>query len=246
MSVLLETYSLAVGPRLKSMSIRIGRGEFIGLIGPNGSGKTTFIRAALGLVKASGESSLLRFPLVQRPRHVAYLPQERNMVWPMTVRDLIALGARANPDLRGDGLAEADDLMRRLGLWGLSSRIFTRLSGGEKARVMMARALAQNTPLLLADEPCAALDPAQSLALTRHLRREADEGRAVLASLHDLPLAARWCSRVMVMHQGTLIADGRPDDVLTPELMARVFSIRFDRFQRASKLSWAVAELDQP
>lgn len=107
----------------------------------------------------------------------------------------------------------------------LGNRPVTELSGGEQARVLIARALAQETPVLLADEPIAGLDPAHQIGAMQTFRALADEGRAVMASLHDLGLAARFCTRLVMLDVGRIAADGPPADVLTPELLARVFGV---------------------
>ena len=240
MSIFLQTSGLSLPPRLQAFDLSIKAGEFVGLIGPNGAGKTTFLRAALGLLPAKGESSLTRYPVAVRPRHVSYLAQDRSLIWPISVRDLLALGARANPDVKGDGGDQAEKVLRRLDLLAFADRKVDSLSGGEKARVLMARALAQNAPLLLADEPCAALDPAQARSLAHLMRAEAEEGRSVLASLHDLPLAASFCHRVLVMKGGALIAQGAPKDVMTAALMSEVFGIGFERLNGPSGPVWAV------
>lgn len=243
MKVMLQTDRLSVGARLRPTTLTIREGEFVGLIGPNGAGKTTLLRAALGLAKATGASSLLSYPVQERPQHVAYLPQGRDVVWPVPVRELVALGYRANPRHRGKGVPEVAALLKRWNLTENAETPVTSLSGGEQARVLLARALAQDAPLLLADEPCASLDPAQALAVARSLRAEADRGRAVLASLHDIPLAARRCTRVLVMADGAIVADGPPDTVLTAELMAKVFAVGFSRHDNAAGPAWVVSEL---
>lgn len=235
--MVLKTTGLQIKNRLYPFDINIKSGEFVGVIGPNGAGKTSFLQAALGLIKAQGHSSLWDYPVARRASHVAYLAQYNQLVWPILVRDLIALGSQSNPLAKPNHHA----LMDRLGLTPFADRLANQLSGGEQARVLLARALAQNTPLLIADEPCAALDPAQSLQTARLLRQEASSGRAVLASLHDLPLAARYCTRVLVLKDGHLLADGAPQDVLTPELMAKVFSIKFERLGDG----WGLSELDR-
>ena len=136
---------------------------------------------------------------------------------------------------RGAALSPADaravaSALSRMGLDGYRTRIATRLSGGEQARVLIARALAQETPLLLADEPIAGLDPASQIATMQVFAGLAREGRSVVTALHDLSLAARHCTRLLMMHQGRLVADGPPEHVLSAENAARVFGIegRFD------------------
>ncbi|VDC31254.1 Hemin import ATP-binding protein HmuV [Pseudogemmobacter humi] len=167
------------------------------------------------------------------------------MVWPVAVEDLVALGWRAHPDHHGEGLAEARAWLARLGLQDFARRQVPGLSGGEKARVLMARALAQGAPLLIADEPCAALDPAQAIRTARLLRAEAGAGRAVLATLHDLPLAARHCTRIVMMHHGRILADGPPADVLREDLMAQVFGIALDRRPGPGGDHWLITELTE-
>jgi iron complex transport system ATP-binding protein len=210
-------------PVLREISLTIAPGECVGLLGPNGAGKSTLMRAALGLVQASGQSSLARLRPAERAAQVAWLPQAREIAWPVSVAHLVSLGAMAR-GRAGDHPSVAAAIAR-MGLEPFRNRVATALSGGEQARVLLARALAQDTPLLMADEPVAGLDPAQQIRSMRVLRALADEGRGVVVSLHDLGLAARHCTRLLVLHQGALVADGAPEAVLTPELLAGVFDI---------------------
>ncbi len=241
----LSLRGLQVPGRLGPCDLEIRAGEFVGLIGPNGAGKTTLLRAAQGMIAAGGSSSLTAVPVAARPRLAAYLAQERELVWPVTALDLVALGWRAHPDHRGEGLDEARALLEHLGLAGFASRQITGLSGGEKARILLARALAQGAPLLIADEPCAALDPAQAIRTARLLAGEARAGHAVLATLHDLPLAASHCTRIIVLHQGRIRADGPPAEVLVPDLLAGVFGIEMEYRPGAKGAAWAVTGLKE-
>lgn len=230
--LVLTDFSVARGPCdvLRDISLSVGAGECVGLLGPNGAGKTTLMRAALGLMAHRGQSSLSAMPLKARARTVAWLPQSREIAWPVSVEILIALGRL--PHLTpGATLASADQVaidsaMSRMGLEGFRTRIATQLSGGEQARVLIARALAQATPVLMVDEPAAGLDPAHQITLMDTLATEAGTGRTVIASMHDLGLAARFCTRLVVLARGGIAADGPPDAVLTPELLADVFHIR--------------------
>ncbi|MCC5954888.1 MAG: ABC transporter ATP-binding protein [Natronohydrobacter sp.] len=228
----LTDFSVARGPCdvLQGLSLQLGAGECVGLLGPNGAGKTTLMRAALGLMAHRGRSSLSSLPLAERAKTVAWLPQAREIAWPVTVETLIALGrlphlgAGTRPG--AEDQAAIDSAIARMGLEAFRTRIATQLSGGEQARVLIARALAQDTPMLMVDEPAAGLDPAHQITLMDVLATEARAGRMVLASMHDLGLAARYCTRVVVLSRGGIAADGPPAQVLTPDLLARVFQIR--------------------
>lgn len=215
---------------LRGVSLQVRPGELVGLLGPNGAGKTTLLRAALGLQSSSGAIALAGAPLAtlsprQRARVAAYVPQEHEIAWPIRVAALVALGRiphRSSPEADAAAVRNA---LARVGLAPLAERPATELSGGERARALIARALAQETPLLLADEPTAGLDPAHALSLMGALRALVAEGRGVVLSLHDLGLAARWCSRLVLMQRGQVVADGAPLDVLTPERLASVYGI---------------------
>ncbi len=204
-----------------SVSLAVEPGEVMGLIGPNGAGKTTLLRAALGLLPHEGASSLAALPLRDRARAAAFLPQARDIAWAVPVADLVALG-RAG----GEDPAAVDRAIRRMDLDAFRDRPATGLSGGEQARVLIARALAQDTPLLIADEPAAGLDPAAQIRTMQVFRDLAAEGRGVIASIHDLGLAARFCDRLALMDQGRLVATGPARAVLESPDLARVFGIR--------------------
>ena len=211
-------------PVVESVSLTVGPGEFIGLIGPNGAGKTSLLRAALGILPHEGRSSLAVMATRLRARAAAFLPQGREIAWPVSVADLVALGR--GPHQAADGGVAVDRALRRMGLEGYRNRRATELSGGEQARVLIARALAQDTPLLLADEPVAGLDPEAQLKTMEVFRDLATEGRAVVASIHDLGLAARSCNRLILLSQGRMVADGAPRDVLSDDNLAQVFGVR--------------------
>lgn len=217
-----------VGP----VSLSVAPGEFVGLIGPNGSGKTTLLRALQGLVPAKGHSSLATLAGPARARAAAWLPQAREIAWPVAVAELVALGRMPHGDAAPAHPAVAA-AMTRVGVSHLAERPATALSGGEQARVLLARALAQEAPLMLADEPIAGLDPAWQIRAMEVLAAEAAAGRAVVAALHDLGLALRHCTRLWILDRGRLLADGPPDAVLTPERLAAVFGIAAGRAETA-------------
>ncbi|WP_421521959.1 ABC transporter ATP-binding protein [Ochrobactrum quorumnocens] len=226
--------SLGRKPVLEAVGFEAGEGELIGLIGPNGAGKTTLLRAILGLTSSTGNilldgSDLRRMQVADRAKIIAYLPQERDVAWPVTVKTLVSLGRSAlKPAFAGfDHTDETvvETAMKRMGVAELASRPANELSGGERARVLIARVLAQDTSIILADEPVAGLDPAHQLELMELFAGLAQENRTVIASLHDLGLAAKYCTRLIVLDDGRLIADGTPEDVLTPALLRDVYGI---------------------
>ena len=200
-------------------SFRLGCGEFVALLGPNGAGKTSLIRAGLGLQSASAGLSLLGGKPVdalsptQRARQIAYLPQTRPLAWPNSVRDVVSLGRFSH----GAPLGR---------LKGLDAEAVDRaLSGGELARVHCARAFAAEAPLLIADEPIAALDPRQQFRILDLIRTYVDQGGGALVVLHDIQLAARYASRMVWMKDGRIEADGPPSETLTAERMRDIYGV---------------------
>ena len=233
--VRLERVAVSLGGRriVEDISTDLA-GGVTGLIGPNGAGKSTLMRAIAGLVPSEGSilidgTSIGSMPLRDRARRIAYLPQGQAVHWPLTVERLVSLGRLPHlaPFARPVA-ADASAIEQALGrtdLLGLRQRPVDQLSGGERARVLLARALAVEAPLLLADEPLAALDPAHQIDVMRLLRAEADRGATVIAVLHDLTLAARWCDRLLLIDQGRLVADGGPRDVLSAERIGAVYGV---------------------
>jgi len=209
-------------------------GELAVLIGPNGAGKTTLVRALAGLLPAEGRiaiegRSLASLAPRERAQRIAYLPQGHAFHWPMTVAAVVALGRHPHGDVFS-AATEADRaaVERALGATDtlpFAARSVTELSGGERARVALARALASEAPILIADEPTVSLDPRHQLTVMALLARIAHDGGAVLAIVHDLALAARFADRILVMDQGRLGAQGAPREVLTPPRIAAVFGV---------------------
>ncbi len=215
-------------------------GGLIGLVGPNGSGKTTLLRALAGVSPHRGEITVAGQRLDdltpgKRARAIAYLPQIAPVSWPVAVRHLVALGRLAHG---GDadtprGMDAISTALAATGVTHLADRSVDTLSGGERARVLLARALAVEAPVLIADEPIAALDPRHQVETLAHLRAVADSERMVVAALHDLALASRYADRVMVMKQGRIVADGPPGTVLNDAVISDVFGLQTsgsDRF----------------
>ena len=211
-------------PVVDSVSLALEPGDFIGLIGPNGAGKTSLMRAALGILEHKGSSSLALMPQSDRAKQAAWLPQDREIAWGLSVRDLVGLGRLPFGSIqKNDRHVEAAIIKMELATF--SDRIAIQLSGGEQARVLIARALAQDTPILLADEPTASLDPANQISTLKTFSTLAQAGRGIIASIHDLGLAARYCTKLALLHRGKLIAFGSADEVLTPDNLRTVFSI---------------------
>ncbi len=220
---------LAGRPARRGAGLTAAPGEMIGVIGPNGSGKTTLIRAGLGLLRReAGEAALSGRPVdaipeTERARLVGYLPQERRVGWNLASLDIAALGA---PDLSPAAARDvAQTCLARVGLAGFETRGVLEMSGGERARVLLARLLATRAPLLVADEPAAGLDPDAQLLTLELLRAEAARGAAVVVTLHDLTLAARFCDRLVVLADGQVAAEGAASVALTPEVLRTVFGL---------------------
>jgi iron complex transport system ATP-binding protein len=216
-------------PALDGASLQVGPGEVVGVVGPNGAGKTTLIRAALGLVPLDrgaarlGGEPVARLDPRRRAERVAYLPQDRRVAWGLPAWRIAALGAPfASPENAGRRAREA---LTRVGLEALSERSVFDMSGGERARVLLARLLVTGAPLLLADEPVAGLDPDAQLAALELLTEEARRGAGVLLTLHDLSLAVRACDRLVVLDRGRVVAEGAPAEALTPGVLAAVFAL---------------------
>ncbi|MDP1738728.1 MAG: ABC transporter ATP-binding protein [Caulobacter sp.] len=214
---------------LRGAGLTVMPGEMVGVLGPNGSGKTTLLRAGLGLLRPQAGTAALAgrpvngIPEVERARLVGYLPQERRVGWNLASQEIAALGAPDLPPARAREVAA--DMLTRVGLAGFGQRGVLEMSGGERARVLLARLLATRAPLLVADEPAAGLDPDAQLLTLELLRAEAARGAAVAVTLHDLTLAARFCDRLVVLAEGRVAADGAPEEALTPEVLLRVFGL---------------------
>lgn len=226
---------------LAGVSLGVARGETVGLIGPNGAGKTTLLRASAGLVPSTaGTIHVDGTPLPaldrrQRGRTIAYLPQDSTCHWPLEVTRLVALGRMPHllPWQRPAGAhaAAIDAAISRADVAFLAGRNVQTLSGGERARVLLARALAVEPGLLLADEPVAGLDPEHQLRMMGVLRDLSRAGAGVIVTMHDLGLAARFCDRLVLLRHGAVVAEGDPASVLTPDRLAHVYGItaRIDR-----------------
>jgi iron complex transport system ATP-binding protein len=239
MTALLEGRSLtfAYDDRqvLSGVDFTLEKGELVALVGPNGAGKSTLLHVLLGVLDATGTVLLSGRPLRDLPRseiarHVAFVPQEARSDFAFTVRELVAMGrtphlGRFQPERREDGRAIEHALSVTETL-PFADRLVSELSGGERQRVHMARAIAQETEVLLLDEPTSSLDVAHQLEVMALLAGLVGGGKAAAVALHDLSLAARFATRVVLLARGRVVASGRPEDVITEEALSRHFGIR--------------------
>lgn len=230
-------------PILRAVDCEIRAGELLAVIGPNGAGKSTLLGAmANDLPISSGELtidgvSLAAYPPLEMARKRAVLPQQSSLDFPLTVREVIALGRTPHRSSPSEDRAFTAYLIDMFSLGELADRPYTRCSGGEQRRTQLARVLAQLMPLedgakfLLLDEPTANLDPARALELLEIAKHLTRRGVGVMAILHDPNLVLRVADRVLVLSDGECVADGAPDEVLTPALFERVFEMRIERLE---------------
>jgi iron complex transport system ATP-binding protein len=222
-------------PILKGVDISLKPGEMLGLIGPNGAGKSTLLKTLVGIIEPdSGElkldgQSLAVIPRGERARRLAYLPQLSEIAWPMSVERIIELGRTPHLEpwqVTGENDRQIiDRVIRQTDLVNLRDRSFNTLSGGEQARVLLARAMVTEPDILLADEPVSALDPAHQLDVMTLLQQHCESGHAVIVILHDLSLAAHYCHRLQLLHQGTTLAEGSTEAVLNEKNLADAYDI---------------------
>jgi iron complex transport system ATP-binding protein len=220
-------------PVLRDFTTTVVRGEWVALLGPNGAGKTTLLRALAGLVAFAGSIvvdglSLASTSRREIARRIALVPQHPQIPPDLTVAEYVLLGrtphiAYLATESRSDRLA-AERAIARLGLRSFTSRRLGSLSGGELQRAVLARALAQEAPILLLDEPTSALDlgrQQQALELVDELRR--DEELTVVSSMHDVSLAGQYADRLILLARGVTVGEGTPDDVLSEERIATLY-----------------------
>ena len=228
---------VAFGKRqiLHDVDATCNAGRVVAIIGPNGAGKSTLLRALAGLIDVStgivklNGTDLREIETGDVARALAYLPQERRVHWPLAARAVVALGRLPHQGVmahesRADS-AEIATAMRVMDISNMAQRPVSKLSGGELARVLVARALAQDPEVLLADEPTAGLDPAHQLSLFKQFRLMAQSGRCVIIALHDLSMAARFCDEILLLKGGRCLVQGNTAVVLTRDNLAQAYGI---------------------
>ena len=229
------TVNLRGRTALQDVSFDMSEPGLIALVGPNGAGKSTLLRALAGLIPLTGGTvriagqDLARMESRERARAIGYLPQDRTVHWPLPARDVVALG-RLPHQRPGAHESGADRLaitqaLAAMDAEALAARPVLELSGGERARILIARVLAQQPAVMLADEPTAGLDPEHQWALFERLEAAATSGMRILVALHDLSLASRFARTVLLLADGRLVAMCPPAEALTAERLTAVFGI---------------------
>lgn len=227
--MILSARDLTLPGRLRDVSARLEPGTVTAICGPNGAGKSTLLQCLGGLLQpAAGEvrlddKSLADLHPKERARCLGYLPQSADIAWNLSVEALAGLGRLPYGD---KGEAQVAQALAAVDMSRFAARSVTTLSGGEKARALLARVLAGEPRWILADEPLAALDLAHQLALLKHLKTQAEAGAGVVLVLHDLALAMNHAHRVLVLSDGELAADGMPEAALSEAVIDRVWQVR--------------------
>lgn len=227
------SWQAAAAHIVRDVSLHVAQGELVGLLGPNGSGKSTLLRMIYRILKPASGSVRVRGSDVwqssarDNARAMAVLAQENTGEFELLVRDVVLMGRTPHQSPFARDSAEdfriVAQALQRVDAKYLSERMFSTLSGGEKQRVLMARALAQQAPLLVLDEPTNHLDVRHQFELMNLIR---SLGLTALAALHELPLAAHYCDRLYLLKDGAIVAQGTPSEVLTPDIIADVYGVR--------------------
>lgn len=229
---MLEALGLSIPHRLHDVTAQLRAGRVTAICGPNGAGKSTLLAALAGLIApARGTVTLTSQPVAgltpqDRARRIGYLPQSGEVAWNISVRTLAALGRLPHRTGTAENSRIVTEALTALNLESLADRPLATLSGGERARALLARVLATQPQWILADEPLAALDLAHQRALARRFGMLAQEGRGVVLVVHDLALAMNHADHVIVLDQGCVAAQGKPADALSEAVISKVWNIK--------------------
>ncbi|HEY0685517.1 MAG TPA: ABC transporter ATP-binding protein [Steroidobacter sp.] len=218
---------------LDAIDLHLQSGGVTAVLGPNGAGKSTLLSCIAGLLRPERGSveldgtSLLSLPAMQRARRIAFLPQTPEIAWAVDVQTLVGLGRIPYHGVSSDeeDRAAVTRAMAKTEVSQWADRPVTTLSGGERARVLLARVLAGESDWILADEPFTGLDPSHQFEAAELLRSIAGQGGGVVLTIHDLTLAARIADRVVILDGGRIVADGSPRTALTPQILRDVYNI---------------------
>ena len=218
---------------LRNINFDLFKDDFIAIVGPNGAGKTTLLRTAAGLLRADGYAAILRrqasgLASQERARLISYLPQQRDFAWPMSARSVVSLGINTFGDKTGEPSLRVDDSLRSLGISHLSDKPINKLSGGERARIFLARALVSSSPILIADEPLNSLDPSAQLCAMELLARRAGSGRPVIAAFHEIGLALRHATKILIIRDGYMLAYAPPSIIVESDALSRAYGVKFN------------------
>jgi iron complex transport system ATP-binding protein len=241
-TALIEAQGLAIGYQrtvvAREIGVSVGPGEVVCLLGPNGSGKTTLFKTLLGLIRPiEGAVSVAgrdigAWPRQELARQVAYVPQAHVSVFPFAVRDMVVMGRTAHLGLfSSPGAADrqrAEEALEGLGIAHLADREYSRVSGGQRQLALIARALVQDAPAVIMDEPTASLDFGNQALVLSEVKRLAQRGLGIVLSTHDPDHAFAAGSRVLLLHEGRVLASGAPKDVLTQARLEQVYGVPVD------------------
>jgi iron complex transport system ATP-binding protein len=226
-------FSRGARPVLRGIDLALRAGSITAILGPNGAGKSTLLSSMAGLLEPLagtvklGGTELRQLRGRERAQRIAFLPQSSEIAWPIDVETLVGLGripfsGEASEQDDRQAIAQAME-MTATSAW--AHRIVTELSGGERARVLLARVFAGSSQWILADEPFTGLDPAHQFEAGELLRRFAENGGGVVLTIHDLSLAARIADRIVVLNDGHVVADGTPEEALDPAVLRSVYGV---------------------
>ena len=237
MSIEVRNLSFSYGDRqvLYDISFSVGKGEFLSILGPNGVGKSTLFRCVLGLLSGYTGQVLVdgtdarRFSVREAAKHIAYIPQSSHPIFNYSVFDIVLMGRTSGlSTFRSPGPADKERCLwalEKVGIPHLAQRCFHRLSGGEQQLVLIARALVQNAPILMLDEPTANLDFGNQLLVLEQARSLAREGYTVIQTTHHPEQSYMFSDRILAIQKGRVLTEGKPADVLTEEIMKALYGV---------------------